>query len=128
MERWVQRNLEHQETHGYGLFSVLLTENGLLIGDCGLEHMEVCGTPEVELGYDLRSDYWGKGLATEAAIAVRDFAFGELGLPRLISLIRPSNTASLRVAENVGMRREREIERGGHPYWIYAMEKNDTQR
>lgn len=121
MERWIRRNLEHQDLYGYGLFSVILREEGILIGDCGLEHMEVDGTPEVELGYDFRSDYWGRGFATEAAAAVRDFAFSERGLTRLISLIRPSNVASCRVAEKIGMTSEREIMRGGHPYRIYSV-------
>jgi RimJ/RimL family protein N-acetyltransferase len=101
----------------------VLKESGLLIGDCGLERMEVGGVPEVELGYDLRSDHWGQGLATEAASAVRGFAFNALGLPRLVSLIRPSNAASCRVAEKIGMQREREIDRGGQTYWIYAVSK-----
>jgi ribosomal-protein-alanine N-acetyltransferase len=127
MERWVQRNLEHLQKHGYGLFSVVLKENGLLIGDCGLEHMSVRGEQEVELGYDLRSDHWGLGLATEAAAAVRDFSFHELGLRRLVSLIRPSNVASCRVAQKIGMRREAEVERGGHTYWIYATSRLKTE-
>jgi RimJ/RimL family protein N-acetyltransferase len=123
LERWVRRNLDHQERHGYGLFSVILRENGLLVGDCGLEHMQVHGQVEAELGYDLRSDYWGQGLATEAARAVRDYAFGSLRLSRLISLIRVGNTASRRVAEKVGMRQEEEIERDGRRYWLYALSR-----
>lgn len=94
MERWVHRNLEHQTQYGYGLFSVIFKANGLLIGDCGLEYMDVEGGGETELGYDFRSDYWRQGLATEPASAVRDYAFQVLKLPRLISLIRQSNTAS----------------------------------
>lgn len=121
MGRWLQRNLDHQERYGCGLFSVIHKESGLLAGDCGLEHMELDGRPETELGYDFRSDYWGQGLATEAACAVRDYAFGTLKLPRLVSLIRAGNLASRRVAEKVGMSLEKEIERYGHAYWMYAM-------
>lgn len=84
--------------------------------------MEVEGRPETELGYDLRSDYWNRGPATEAACAVRDFAFSELKLPRQISLIRTSNGASMRVAEKVGMRPERHLTRNGTEYWMYAIE------
>jgi RimJ/RimL family protein N-acetyltransferase len=125
MEQWVRDNLEHQAGHGYGLFSVILAAENLLIGDCGLEHMEIDGRAEVEIGYDMRSAYWGRGFATEAAGAVRDFAFGVLKLPRVISLIRPENVASRRVAEKIGMVREKEIDRGGHPYWIYAQSRTD---
>ena len=57
---------------GYGLFSVILKIDGELIGDCGLEQMDVEGIQAAELGYDFRSDYWNKGFATEAAIAVNN--------------------------------------------------------
>jgi RimJ/RimL family protein N-acetyltransferase len=79
----------------------------------------------VEIGYDFRSDYWGQGLATEAAAAVRDFALDELGLPRVISLIRPENVASVRVSEKIGMAKEREIERGGATYWEFSLSRSE---
>lgn len=128
MQRWVQRNLDHQDRHGYGLFVVILRESGELIGDCGLEEMElddvsgaVAGAA-AELGYDFRSDHWNQGFATEAATAVRDYAFGTLALPRLISLIRQGNTASRRVAEKIGMHHERDMPRADHPYWLFAID------
>lgn len=121
MARWLQRNLDHQAEHGFGLFSVIYTETGELIGDCGLELMTVDGAPVAELGYDFRSDYWGRGLATEAATAVRDYALQTLGLPRLISLIRMGNTASRRVAEKIGMMCQAEFARGDIRYWKYAL-------
>lgn len=124
MERWVRRNLSHQAEHGYGLFSVILKENDVLIGDCGLEQMEVEDRHEAELGYDFRSDYWNRGFATEAATAVRDYAFQTLALPRLISVIRQGNHASRRVAEKVGMRPDVEITRYGQPYWVYALRRD----
>ena len=128
MEGWVRRNLEHQEKHGYGSFSVILKSEARLIGDCGLEHKEIAGQPEVELGYDFRSDCWGRGYATEAAITVREFAWDKLDLSRLVSLIRPSNIASLRVAEKVGMTKEREIVRGGQAYCVYALSRHEAQQ
>jgi ribosomal-protein-alanine N-acetyltransferase len=126
MERWVRRNLDHQAEHGYGLFSVMLKENGLLVGDCGLEVMEIAGEVAAELGYDFRSAYWGQGLATEAATAVRDYAFGTLDLPRLVSLIRQGNDASRRVAEKVGLRLTETIQRGDSPYWVYDLDREDV--
>ena len=121
MAGWLQRNLDHQEQYGYGLFSVILKPKWLLIGDCGLEHMELDGIQTTELGYDFRSDYWNRGLATEAAGAVRDYAFRVLRLPELVSLIRVGNQASRRVAEKVGMRLEAEIARSGITYWKFAL-------
>ena len=126
MDRWVARNLEHQERYGYGLFSVIHKADRLLIGDCGLEHQEIAGRREVELGYDLRSDYWNRGLATEAAAAVRDHAFGVLGLPRLVSLIRHGNGASRRVAEKIGMRHEADLVQHEVAYWLYALSAKEA--
>jgi RimJ/RimL family protein N-acetyltransferase len=120
MQRWLQRNLDHQNEYGSGLFSVILKESGELIGDCGLEQMEDWGA--AELGYDFRSDFWNQGYATEAACAVRNYAFDVLKLPRLISLIRVGNFSSKRVAEKVGMILAEEITRYGKPYWKYTLD------
>jgi 16S rRNA (cytosine1402-N4)-methyltransferase len=122
MERWLKRNLDHQNEFGYGLFSVILKGTGKLIGDCGLEQMEDQGA--TELGYDFRSDFWNQGYASEAARAVRDYAFDILQLPQLISLIRVGNLASKRVAEKIGMKCISEFERYGNQYWRYALEKS----
>ena len=126
MVRWVRRNLAHQAEHGFGLFSVVLKEGGLLVGDCGLEMLDQADGRVAELGYDFRSDFWGRGLATEAAMAVRDHAFGALGLPRLISLIRVGNHASRRVAEKVGLHLAETTLRGEQPYWVYALDRKPS--
>jgi ribosomal-protein-alanine N-acetyltransferase len=119
MRAWLKRNLDHQNTYGYGLFSVILKKTGELIGDCGLEQMEELDA--AELGYDFRSAFWNQGYATEAASAVRDYAFGVLRLPQLISLIRVGNLASRRVAEKVGMTLAEEITRYEDRYWKYSL-------
>lgn len=124
MERWLQRNLAHQEEFGYGLFSVILKATGELIGDCGLEQMEDQGA--AELGYDFCSDFWNQGYATEAAKAIRDHAFEVLNLPRLISLIRVGNLASKRVAEKVGMTLAEEFTRYDIRYWKYALKNTNA--
>jgi RimJ/RimL family protein N-acetyltransferase len=126
MEGWIHSNLSHQDKYGYGLFSVILKSNNTLIGDCGLEHMEVGGELTTELGYDFRSDYWNQGYATEAAMAVRDFAFNDLSLPSLISLIRIGNQASRRVSEKIGMQLIDEIEMNGISYWKYGMDSRSA--
>ena len=123
MQHWLSRNLEHQRQYGYGLFSIILKESGELIGDCGLEQMDVDGQTLAELGYDFRSDYWNQGFATEAARAVRDYAFEILQLPQLISLIRVGNLSSKRVAEKVGMTLSEEFTRYGIQYWKYSLKK-----
>jgi RimJ/RimL family protein N-acetyltransferase len=125
MEGWMARNLSHQDEFGYGLFSVILKSENLLIGDCGLEHTEVDGQQKTELGYDFRSDYWNKGYATEAACAVQDFAFNTLKLPELISLVRVGNLASKRVAEKAGMHLDKEIDRYHTKYWLFSIHNRE---
>jgi [ribosomal protein S5]-alanine N-acetyltransferase len=122
MQGWLQRNLDHQARYGYGLFSVICRQSNILIGDCGLEVMQVDGEPAAELGYDFRSDYWNQGYASEAASAVRDFVFQRLQMPRLISLIRVGNQASRRVAEKVGMRYLADHQSGDRVYWKFQIE------
>jgi RimJ/RimL family protein N-acetyltransferase len=63
----------------------------------------------IEIGYRLARAYWARGLASEAAGAVRDYAFGVLALPRLVSIIDPNNSASIRVAEKNGLRHEKDV-------------------
>jgi RimJ/RimL family protein N-acetyltransferase len=121
MERWVERNLAHQDAHGYGLFTVIHKQRNEVIGDCGLERMDIGENKSVELGYDLRSDCWNQGLATEAATAVCRYAFERLGLPRLVSLIRQGNIPSRRVAQKVGMRHVDDVTGGRYPYWLFAI-------
>ena len=89
--------------------------------------MTVDGQSVTELGYDFRSDAWGQGFATEAAVAVRDYAFDVLGLLQVSSLIRVGNAASRRVAEKIGMQPVVEFERYGHRYWWYAVEQSRGQ-
>ncbi len=101
-------------------FAVVLRENTEVLGYCGfLHHPEVPG--EVEIGYRLDPAYWNRGLITEAARTVRDHAFEDLKLPRVISLIHPENIPSRRVAEKNGMKIEKEITFRGFPTLVFAM-------
>jgi len=103
VEQWISRNRSRYVKDGHSLWGMVLKSSGELIGDCGLIRQEVDGDSLVEIGYHVRRDHWGKGLAPEAAAACRDYGFSRLGEPRLISLIRPENLPSRRVAEKVGM-------------------------
>lgn len=87
--------------YGYGRWAVVERETGKLIGMCGPKMLP--GLDEVEIGYRLQRDRWGLGLATEAALAARDYARDVLELDHVIALIMKDNAASLRVAEKLGM-------------------------
>jgi [ribosomal protein S5]-alanine N-acetyltransferase len=104
VEQWIERNLRRYADYGHGLWGMVLKSTGELIGDCGLTFQNVDGTNELEIGYHVRRDLWKQGLATEAARACRDHGFGRLSAERIISLIRPENLPSRRVAEKNGMK------------------------
>jgi [ribosomal protein S5]-alanine N-acetyltransferase len=122
-QTWIERNIQRYTQHGFGLWAVILKESGKLIGDCGLVVQEVDGAEEVEIGYHIRRDLWGQGLATEAAQACCDYGFNQLGFDKLISLINPANIASHRVAEKNGMRLIKEMKWRDKPTCIYAVER-----
>src|ERR1700730_6753965 len=94
-----------------------------MIGDCGIILQQVDGEQLYEIGYHLRRAFWGQGLATEAAGACRDWAFAHLKTERLISLIRPENLPSCRVAERVGMIVWKEVNWRGLPHYVYSIER-----
>jgi RimJ/RimL family protein N-acetyltransferase len=77
----------------------------------------------MEIGWVIASAYWNQGYATEAAAACRDNAFGALGRDRVISLIAAENVASIRVAEKIGERYERDVEIMVGPVGLYSLEK-----
>jgi RimJ/RimL family protein N-acetyltransferase len=83
---------------------------------------EVEGTRRPELGWLLHRPFWGKGYATEAATATRDAAFGRWGYREVISLVRPENLPSRRVAERLGMRADRHVTFHGFDHIVYVAE------
>jgi ribosomal-protein-alanine N-acetyltransferase len=97
-------SIESFENHGFGIWAVIHSESGNLIGFCGLRYLD--GTPEVELIYGISTPYWGMGLATEAARAAIRYGFEEAGLDRIVGIADTENFASRRVLEKAGMRFE----------------------
>lgn len=108
LERWLRR----WEVNDMGPFLVVHPEEGNVIGRVGplvwnsrtWETAALADAGEdavIELGWAIRSTYWGSGYAPEAAHAVRQWVYGERGVERLVSLIDPANTNSARVAEKL---------------------------
>jgi RimJ/RimL family protein N-acetyltransferase len=102
-QAWLDRQRRRYADDGHGLWLVLDRISGAPIGQVGLAIQEVAGERHPEIGWLLHRPVWGKGYATEAAIAVRDAAFQRWRYPAIISLIRPVNEPSRRVAERVGL-------------------------
>lgn len=106
----IQKHIEnYYNKYGFGLWATVLKDNNCLIGRCGLLYPEIEGTKDLEIAYLLDCNYWGKGLATEAARSIVKIGFGKYKFNRIIAVINPDNTASIRVAEKIGMNYEREI-------------------
>jgi len=122
---WVARNIRRYADYGHGLFAVTLTGSDEVIGDCGVIRQVVEGVPQLEVGYHLRRDQWGHGYATEAARACIAWAFDTLRAEKVISLIRPENVPSRRVAERNGMKLERQVVHHGLAHVVYAMRREE---
>lgn len=93
------------ERAGYGLWALERRDTGEFIGFTGLSDVpyETHFTPAVEIGWRLAREQWGQGFATEAATAARDAAFGELGIPALVSFTAVQNEPSRAVMRRIGM-------------------------
>ena len=125
VEDWIIRNRRRYETDGHGLWAMDLKSTGQMIGDCGITLQEVDGQALPEIGYHLRRDLWGQGLATEAAKACRDYGFVKLGAGFLISLIRPENVPSCRVAQRNGMKIWKQTVRQGLRHYVYRVSREE---
>jgi len=120
-EGWIGRQLERYAEHGHGLWLVEDRSTGEPIGQVGLLRQWVEGIEEPEIGYLIHRPFWRRGYATEAATAVRDWAFEERGLPRVISLIRAVNVPSQGVARKLGMRIERRVTFAALEHFVFAV-------
>ncbi|MEP6909639.1 MAG: GNAT family N-acetyltransferase [Actinomycetota bacterium] len=123
---------------GIGQLAVERREDGVVVGRCGIlvwetdpwQHLakaEATKATETEIGYALGRPHWGRGYATEAATAVRDYALAELGEERLIALIHKDNVASRGVAEKLGMAYEREVELPLARVGLYSLGKRPAR-
>ncbi|MEM7223896.1 MAG: GNAT family N-acetyltransferase [Pseudomonadota bacterium] len=122
---WLKRMIEEcYPTWGFGMWAVQEKASGDVIGYCGLSRFpDRCEPHEAELGYRLMRKHWGKGIATEAVRPTCEFGLKVLGLSRIVAMIDPGNTASLRVAQKLGMRYQREVMFDGytHPDHLFAL-------
>ena len=110
----------HPQHPKLGLWATVYKPTNTFIGRCGLLPWTIEGREEVEVAYLLDKAYWGQGLATESALGIVEYAFGQLQLSRLICLIDPANLASAKVARNIGMSLEKEMEDEHGPFLLYS--------
>lgn len=101
---WLNRQLERYQQHGFGLWAVVLKENGEMIGQCGLTMQNVPQGEVLEIGYLFQKAYWHRGYAAEAVVGCKRYAFDMLRADEVFSIIRDSNIASQNVAKRNGMK------------------------
>lgn len=101
---WIERNMNRYKENGFGLWAVCLRDTGEMIGDCGLTLQNIDGEQLPEIGYHIRKDCQHRGYATEAADAVRDWAFQNTDYMVLFSYCKYTNVASIKTAESIGMK------------------------
>jgi RimJ/RimL family protein N-acetyltransferase len=101
VQRFITGQQAHWEKHGYGNWGILPQGEKEIIGWAGLQFLPELN--ETEVGYLLDCPFWGKGYATEAALASMNFGFEHFNLDHIIALVHPNNLASRRVIEKCGM-------------------------
>ena len=106
--------------NGYGLWLVESKESGEALGMAGLVRRDTL--PDADIGYAFLPRHWSKGYAVEACTAVRDHAMRTLGLPRLLAIVSPGNTPSVKVLERIGLTFRDTVRMGEADLQLFALE------
>jgi len=104
IDAYFTRQQDYLERHGCCVGAVVLKESGAVIGVAGIQPQDRSGL--FELAWWIWKDYWNRGLATEAAIALKDYAFSVMRLTQIVAIADVPNVASCRVMQKIGMRYE----------------------
>jgi [ribosomal protein S5]-alanine N-acetyltransferase len=112
-------NLEHWAEYGFGLWMLRDAATGAMVGRAVLRHLDVEGVDEVEVGYGLLPEVWGRGLATEVTLACVRIGRDRLGLESIVAITLPGHAASQRVMLKAGLVYERDIVHAGLPYVLF---------
>jgi RimJ/RimL family protein N-acetyltransferase len=122
---WIEWQLRRYEQHKFGHHALIDKKSNRFIGQCGLLTQEIDNQTEIELGYHILPDYWGKGYATEAATKFWDYAFENDVCDSLISIIDIRNKASQKVAEKLGMKNIKQVAYHTLNVFLYRIDKAD---
>ncbi|MCH5267358.1 MAG: GNAT family N-acetyltransferase [Lachnospiraceae bacterium] len=129
IEEYKEKEIAKQEAYirnvysfyGYGLWGVFSKTTQGLIGRCGIENQVIDGKQEIMLSYLLDSDHWGYGYALECCKAVFEYAVDVLHIHRIVAVIDKENSRSIRTAENLGMKPEKELTYKGRDSILYSI-------
>ncbi len=121
LQALIDRVFTHWVTHGFGLWIARDRTTGDFLGRGGLRIMMIDGRPEIELGYGLVPQAWGRGLATELARESVRVGFEVLRVPDIVCFTTPANAKSRRVMEKVGFTYERDGTFAALPHVFYRL-------
>lgn len=108
-------------SHGFGSCAMIWKQTGEMIGSAGIQPLD--GTEEIEVGYSMIKEYWGKGIGTEAARGWLEFGFKTAGLDRIVAVANIDNRASQHIMEKLGMHYEKTEFHYGADCAFYAVSK-----
>ncbi len=106
VREWLERQIKRYQDDGFGLWAVISKKTGDFMGQVGLTVQQTPLGKEVEIGWLLKRKFWHQGIATEAALGCKRYAFDVLKKKKVVSIIRDTNSASRKVAERLGMKPE----------------------
>lgn len=106
-----------------GHHAIIWKATGEMIGWSGLQPLENSG--EIEVGYGMKKEFWGKGIGFETALAWLKYGFEKLGLERIVAVAVPENTGSWKIMEKLGMKYEKTEEHYGMDCVFYAISKDE---
>ena len=116
--QFIQSAIDTFREHGYCQWAVIHKSDQHLIGYCGFVKTDT----DPEIGWRFAPEYWGQGLATEAANAILQHGFETLRFDRVMATVQAANSASIRVIEKLGMKLEDCFDRAGREVRLYAIE------
>jgi ribosomal-protein-alanine N-acetyltransferase len=120
-EASIARWNEYELKHGFSNWAIIRNEDNAFTGKCGFSYLPE--STEIEISYMLDEPYWGNGYASEIAGAALEYGFEKLGLKRIVALVYPQNSPSIKVLEKIGMKYEKAAEYWGVMLLMYSKEK-----
>ena len=125
IEKRMRFYIDCYEKLGFGVCAMIWKETGEMFGWSGLMPLE--NTGEIEVGYGMSKEFWGKGIGYECARVWLEYGFEKAGLERIVAVAQPENTGSWRIMEKLGMRYEKTEDHYGIDCLFYAISREDWQ-
>jgi len=123
IEKRLQFYIDCYEKYGFGMCAMIWKESGEMIGWSGIQPLD--NSPEIEVGYGMIKEFWGRGIGFETAQAWLNFGFREKNLERIVAVASPENTGSWRIMEKCGMTREKIAAHYNMECVFYGISKSD---